>query len=176
MGKRSDFARIPKDKYRTPPEAVAPLLRHLTPRTQFIEPCAGDGRLADHLEAKGHRCLARYDLDPERFDVQLRDATRLRWPRPGSAVWITNPPWTRDLMHPIMRNLIRWAPTWLLFDADWAHNSTQYPEFRPYCRKIVSVGRVVWIEGTDISSKDNCSWYLFEPEWRDDHPVFFGPT
>ena len=39
MGKRSDFPRIPQDRYNTPLRAVLPLLERLAPSTQFYEPC-----------------------------------------------------------------------------------------------------------------------------------------
>lgn len=62
MGKRSDFERNPRDYYQTPYEAVIPLLPHLVaPHSargyvaNFVEPCAGDGRLVRHLEKHGHR-------------------------------------------------------------------------------------------------------------------------
>ena len=38
-----------------------------------------------------------------------------------------------------------------------------------YCSKIVSVGRVKWIEGSKGVGKDNCAWYLFDAMKR-------GPT
>lgn len=176
MGKRSDKPRIAKDKYRTPMEAVLPLLPHLSPRTRFAEPCAGDGRLARHLEVHGHRCLGMWDTDPDHADVHHGNAERIRWPDPGDAIWITNPPWRRDWLHPIIRNLIRWAPAWLLFDAGWMHNGTQYPVFQPYLRKIVSIGRVRWIEGSDFDSMDDCCWYLFDPQFDPAPPVFIGPA
>ena len=43
IGKRSTFDRIPQDSYPTPAAG-----------TQFIEPCAGEGRLVEHLERAGH--------------------------------------------------------------------------------------------------------------------------
>jgi hypothetical protein len=180
MAKRSDFERISKDKYRTPPEAVLPLLPHLRPRTHFVEPCAGDGRLARHLEDHGHRCLAAYDIEPEgRWvpaapEVRRADASLLRWTRPGDAIWITNPPWRRDWLHPIILNLCQQAPAWLLFDADWAH-TIQWIPYKPYCRKIVSAGRIEWIEGSGQTAKDNAAWYLFTPEFSHDPPPFYGP-
>ena len=43
MGRRSNFLRIDKDAYDTPPKAVLPLLPHLHPGIRFIEPCGGKG-------------------------------------------------------------------------------------------------------------------------------------
>jgi hypothetical protein len=52
-GQALHFARRERDFYPTPAEAVVPLLPHLSPRTRFSEPCAGDGALIDHLTARG---------------------------------------------------------------------------------------------------------------------------
>lgn len=30
------------------------------------------------------------------------------------------------------------------------------------CVKVVSVGRVKWIEDSKMTGKDNCAWYLFD--------------
>ena len=49
-------------------------------------------------------------------------------------------------------------PTWLLFDAEW-HNTIQSIQYMEKCKKIVSVGRVMWFGGTN--GKDSCAWYLF---------------
>ena len=62
MGRRSNFPRIPQDAYSTPAEAVAPLLPHLEPGSRFFEPCAGEGRLIEHLVNAGHICVGRCDL------------------------------------------------------------------------------------------------------------------
>ena len=65
------------------------------------------------------------------------------------------------MLHPIIMNLQWQLPTWLLFDADWAHTA-QARGFRGSLRKIVSVGRVEWFPGTGMTGKDNCAWYLFD--------------
>lgn len=175
MAKRSDFERVGKDKYRTPRKAVLPLLPHLAKKTRFIEPCAGNGILIDHLRYYGHRPLGGFDIEPERGDIKFGDAMRLKWPNPADGIWITNPPWRRDWMHPILMNLLRQAPLWALFDADWMHNVQSIP-FKPYLRKIVSVGRVEWMPGTGQTSKDNAAWYYFEGLWLDEPPKFYGPA
>ena len=85
MGKRSNFRRLERDAYNTPVEAVAPLLERLTPGTQFIEPCAGAGRLIEHLEHAGHICVGRYDLPDDAREMrysELEDGT----------IFVTNPP------------------------------------------------------------------------------------
>jgi hypothetical protein len=159
MGKRSDFERVPRDFYPTPYEAVVPLLPHLPAGMRFCEPCAGDGALMDHLEKAGHNCVVSLDIEPQRDDIAVYDARELEFT--GADFFITNPPWPRDVLHPIIVNLSRHLPTWLLFDADWMHTRQSAP-FMPWLRKIVSVGRVKWIPDSPFTGKDNCCWYLFD--------------
>lgn len=172
MGKRSAFARVERDFYPTPAEAVAPLLPHLAPRTCFVEPCAGDGRLIAHLEAHGHLCTYAFDIDPRCYRVHLGDAMIELAAGHGADCFITNPPWSRDVLHPIIRNLAARKPTWLLFDADWVHTRQSAP-FLPLLRKIVSVGRVKWIPDSPHTGKDNAAWYLFDASAAGE-PVFIG--
>lgn len=163
MSKRSGdkFEKIPNDLYRTwDYRAVRPLLAHLDPGTRFVEPCAGHGDLIDQLTVAGHRLVRAFDIDPQRDDIAIGDARRLRW-ETGNGFWITNPPWTRALMHPIIRNLCQQAPLWALFDSDWMLTD-QSSAFRPFLRKIIPVGRVRWIPGTDMDGFDNVAWYLFD--------------
>jgi len=155
MGKRSDFPRIDRDFYPTPYEAVIPLLSHLKIPTGFDEPCYGDGDLARHLWKNGHVCMAESDIkggvDALSIDQCLGDC------------FITNPPWDRKILHPLILHLSSIAPTWLLFDADWMHTK-QSAEYMKCCVKIVSVGRVKWIPDSKMTGKDNCAWYLFGKE------------
>jgi hypothetical protein len=160
MGKRSDFKRVERDFYPTPMEAVLPLLPHLKPTTLFVEPCAGDGALMDHLEAHGHLCTDAFDIEPQREGIRQVDALS-DWNHAIGNVIITNPPWDRKILHPMIDNFRVKMPTWLLFDADWMHTRQSAP-FMPYCRKIVSVGRVKWIPDSKMTGKDNCAWYYFD--------------
>jgi hypothetical protein len=174
MGKRSDFARRPRDFYPTPAEAVGPLLQHLSPGTLFVEPCAGNGALVDHLVEAGHHCLMALDIEPRRDDVLEWDARRLGELQsvPAGGSIITNPPWSRDVLHDLIPHLSDILPTWLLFDADWAHTRQAAP-FLPRLRKIVSVGRVKWIPDSPFTGKDNCAWHLFDKP-RSEPAVFYG--
>jgi hypothetical protein len=78
----------------------------------------------------------------------------------GCDVVITNPPWNRKILHPIIENLSDQLPTWLLFDADWIHTKQSVP-YLTRLKKVVSIGRVKWIEDSKGTGKDNCCWYLF---------------
>lgn len=150
---------MPRDFYPTPAGAVAPLLRHLEPGTRFCEPCAGDGALINHLEAAGHRCASAWDIEPLRSDIARHDARERLC---GNIdCFITNPPWSRPVLHDLIAHLSSQAPTWLLFDADWMHTRQAAP-FMPWLRKVVSVGRVRWIPDSPFIGKENCCWYLFD--------------
>lgn len=153
MGKRSNFKRMKNDFYPTPFECVDYVNVHLASGTTFIEPCVGDGRLVAHLETLGHRCVGSFDLPVDAMTTQY-DTT-------GAEYFITNPPWTRSILHPIIDNLRKQLPTWLLFDASWAFTKQAYP-YLMFCSRIVTVGRVKWIEGSKHTGKDDCAWYCFE--------------
>lgn len=158
MGKRSNFARQSRDFYPTPMEAVAPLLPHLAAGTWFVEPCAGDGSLVDHLGAAGHICAAASDIEPLRPDIRCADFSAAHL---GSAdCFITNPPWQRSILHPLIVALSDQGPTWLLFDADWIQTRQAAP-YLCRLRMIVAVGRVRWIPGSPFTGMESCAWHLF---------------
>lgn len=161
MGKRSDFDRVPRDFYPTPEAAVIPLLPHLPKGTTFSEPCAGDGRLVEHLQRFGHTCVFASDIEPRAEFVAEGDA--LNFDAASEDLVITNPPWDRKVLHPLIERFSSQRPTWLLFDADWMHTKQSAP-FMPLLRKVVSVGRVKWIEDSPFTGKDNCCWYLFDAD------------
>lgn len=173
MAKRSDFPRIPNDLYRTwDYRAVRPLLPHLDPGTLFVEPCAGHGDLVDHLKIAGHRCVRAFDIDPKRDDIAKGDATTLRW-KTDRGVWITNPPWTRDVLHRIIKNLAPQAPLWALFDAGWLYTD-QSSSYLMYLHKVVAVGRVRWIPGSTMDGTDDVAWYRFGAPRQFGHIEFVG--
>ncbi len=162
MAKRSKFKRNARDLYRTfDPRAVAPLLPFLRRGQTFIEPCAGHGDLADQLVGAGLILQRAFDIVPMAADIDQLDALQLTEDHCGGASHIiTNPPWRREVLHAMILHFASLRPTWLLFDADWAHTQQAIP-FMPHCRTIISVGRVRWIPGTTQDGKDNAAWYLF---------------
>lgn len=163
MGKRSTFERRERDFYPTPVEAVRPLLPHLPSRLRFAEPCCGDGALVGHIQGESENavCVSAFDVEPRGFGY-VNDAMRTV----GRDFYdcdmiITNPPWDRSILHPMIQHFSAMRPTWLLFDADWVHTRQSAP-FIPLLRKIVSVGRVKWIPDSKFTGKDNCAWHLFD--------------
>lgn len=166
MGKRSNFVRHKGDFYRTTdPRAVAALLPHIEEHCDVCEPCAGAGDLARQLDRAGYACVALYDIEPavpyRESAIEQRDALTLTLADlRGADCIITNPPWTREILHPLIEHLSSLAPTWLLFDADWVQTKQSAPYMR-LCTDIVAVGRLRWMQGTKHDGKDNSAWYRF---------------
>src|SRR5580765_3865026 len=123
MGRRSDFPRRPHDDYRTTdPRAVATLLPFLKRDgiKTFAEPCAGDDDLANELVRVGLTCALASDIKDGWDALQTTDFN-------GADVIITNPPWTRALLHPLILHFQEFLPTWLLLDSVWAFNAHATP-------------------------------------------------
>ena len=154
MGKRSTFERREGDFYPTPRSAVLPLIPWLRGVRTFAEPCCGAGALVRHLESFGLRCAYAGDIATGQDALALDQYG-------GAQVVITNPPYTRPLMHALIWHFARILPTWLLLETDWASTKQAAP-FMPSCSNIVSVGRLRWIEGTTMSGMQNFAWYRFD--------------
>ena len=171
MGKRSDFERKPRDFYPTPMEAVEPLLEHLSKDFLFAEPCAGNGALIGHLETKGV-CMWASDIEPQAVGIHECDYSDVGFDELIESNYvITNPPWDRKILHPMIEYFVPRIRTWLLFDADWMHTKQSVP-YMNMCSKIVSVGRIKWFG--NMTGKDNCAWYLFDRKVN--NTIFYGRT
>lgn len=174
---KTKFVRRKNDFYRTPASAVLPLIPFLKPGTLYSEVCAGDGLLIDHLSSHGMICHEAYDIDPRRQDIKQRDLLDdfedpFEVDEDVDCV-ITNPPWTRKLLHPMIELLCEQKPTWLLFDAGWKHTAQATPYLKK-CVKIVTVGRVSWMFNGQ-SGVDDSAFYLFDPSHPDaGAPRFYG--
>ncbi len=157
MGKRSDFPKIEKDAYMTTDSrAVRPLLDYWgSIALSYYEPCVGNGDLINLLPHPQFSCVGK-------SDVEL-DARITQYQTNSAHYFITNPPWTREILHPIIDNLRKQLPTWLLFDADWMFTAQSNP-YMKFCKVILPVGRLKWIPGSNNTGKDNCAWYLFVEE------------
>lgn len=172
---------------------------------RYAEPCAGTADLIHLLDRPGFDCVFGLELDPH--DEGLRN----RWPiargnalalgerdLAGVDLFITNPPWDRPLLHPIIRHLASLRPTWLLFDASWCFTKQSAP-FARILTDVAAVGRLKWfapkgppmrIEGESEASyakrvrkakgndaADDCAWYRFcEAEASDEPPRFHLPV
>ena len=165
------FKRRKQDAYDTPKEAVTPLIPHL-PNYPFSywEPCAGKGALVDALPGADFAYMT--DIEPRDIRVSKLDALKENGPTDCDLI-ITKPPWTREILHPMIERFSSMCPTWLLFDADWMHTKQAKP-YLNRCEKIVSVGRVSWMQN-GVSGLDNCAWYLFTNAVGQT-PLFYGRT
>lgn len=173
MGRRSEFERIPKDLYETwDPKAVVPLLTHLPPHTKYSEPCVGKFALVDQLDSRGHKCVWASDIEDRNTPITVKghwvhrtiteiDALMVTTPLSTADCIITNPPWSREILHPLIEHFRKHNKAWILLDSAWAFTK-QSSEYMKYCSKIVAVGRLKWIPGTKMSGKDDCSWYCME--------------
>ena len=141
----------------TPVKPIRSLLPWLPWDFTYCEPCAGTLRMAKVL-----------GMPKEAYDIKIRtplvrklDALELEEKHvQGCDFIITNPPWTREILHPLIERFAQLRPTWLLFDADWAYTKQANPYLR-YCSTIVAVGRVSWMEN-GTSGLDNAAWYRFD--------------
>ena len=151
------FERKPRDFYPTPIEAVMPLKPHLPEEFEFIEPCAGNGILVEHLESFGGKCISATDIEPQVDTITEANAFSIE----HNGLVITNPPWDRKILHPMIEHFTKSDKgCWLLFDAAWMHTK-QSESYMKWCRKIVSIGRVKWIPDSGMVGKDDSCWYYF---------------
>lgn len=167
MSKRSGkkFKRIDKDLYSTiDPRAYPPLAPFLWRDriSTFIDPCAGWGHMVGGIGRMGPECVGRFDILPRYRGVEKVDATALEMCHlRGADAIITNPPWSKQLLHPLIDRFATLQQTWLLFYSDWAYTS-QASQLMRFCTDIVPVGRLYWIPGTFVNGRDNVSWYRFD--------------
>lgn len=166
MGKRDNnkFERKGRDFYATiDPAAVNALIDHLPLPCLFIEPCAGAGDLIKELERHhGIKCEYASDIEPQTSSVWNADCLNIRTVSSRIDCFITNPPYSWDMLQPIMDHLPTLKPTWLLLPADYMHNVRMGPYMKK-CERIVSVGRLYW-ESNKKKGVDNYAWYKFVNE------------
>jgi hypothetical protein len=164
MNKRTpDFKRKPSDFYPTPPPAVDPLRPFLEAEkfSTFAEPCNGNDDLTRVLESFGLKCVYRGDIRKGK-DALLQTHFN------GAERIITNPPHSRDMLHPLIAHLSGIAPSWLLIDVDWWHTK-QSASFAHLCKLIIPIGRLKWFRDSPHTGKDNFAWYFFDAKHK-------GPT
>ena len=147
-----------------------PLIPHLPASFCFAEPCAGDGRLIEHIQELHGNCSCEWesDIEPQDKYISTLDALDISEEHlNGIDLIITNPPWIRTpksdfLLHKMIEHFSNLRPTILLFDADWMHTVQSSDLAKNRLCKIVSIGRVKWIEDSAGTGKDNCCWHLFD--------------
>lgn len=180
MGKRSDFQRVAKDYYRTfDPKAGNAILPHIGENYTYAEPFCGRGDLIKQLKGK---CEYASDIQPEHeFNEtgltfheksynMVTDADLQ-----GCDLVISNPPWSRPILHDSIEFFASKKPTWFLFDANWMFTKQSGYYLNKYCVKIVRIGRMQWIEDTSgkpkMQAKDDACWYFFIPSKKEDDVI-----
>lgn len=164
MGKRSEFERLPKDKYYTWDSRAYQNMDGMWQNIgTFVEPCAGAGNMVYHLSDMGMSCVYACDIEPEGAGIALHSYEMI----PGHVLAradaiITNPPWSRGLLHPFIDWCIKSGkPSWLLIDTAWAATRQAKP-YLAYCSHIVPTPRLKWIKDSEHAAKDDTSWYRFQ--------------
>jgi hypothetical protein len=176
MGRWSRFDRIPNDLYPTIDDrAFDPLVPFLLRDgiKTYAEPCWGLGHLEKGFQRFGLTCVSRSDIDPPEADdpdlcfpvadtVHRLDGRFLtRDGLNGADAIITNPPWSRDVLHELIPLWAGFATTWLLFDAAWKNNGRTVPHLiEKHCTDFVPLPRLKWFGGQHTAARD-CGWYRF---------------
>jgi len=163
VSKRSSFDKIPKDFYSTTdPKAIPPKLVEFIRGKSYAEPCYGEGDLEDLLMDVAV-CRWRSDIR-DTGCCKLWDAMCLsQHELEHCDTILTNPPFSRDVLLPMIDHFISLKPTWLLLPAGYMHN--RY--FTPYmekCSLVVSIGRLRWFKDSKHTSTDDFAWYFFPKE------------
>jgi hypothetical protein len=118
MGKRTrhitgkTHALRPRDFWPTiDRRCIPPLLWHLRDGVEYGEPLAGGGHLIILLNETSARCVYAADLKPSAYGVVEADALTATVPADAEVI-ITNPPWTRAILHKLIVALSDQKPTW----------------------------------------------------------------
>jgi hypothetical protein len=152
--RRPGLKRHKNDLYQTPYHAVPPLIPWLRGIRTFAEPCCGDGDMVRHLESFGLRCVYAGDLSTGQDALASTDYN-------DPDVIITNPPYTRSVMHPMIEHFRKIAPTWLLLEQDWCGTKQATPLLRS-CTDMLPIGRVQWMAEKKGAGFDNSVWARFD--------------
>ena len=173
MGKRSDFPKVEKDYYpTTDPRAVEPLVPFIRGKT-YAEPCYGNGDLEDLLMDVAV-CKWRSDVRETVGSSKVLDALSLaKGDLDGIDLIVTNPPFTKTVLMPMLAHFITLKPTWLLLPADYAHN-VYFGDAMRKCAKMVSVCRLKWIKDSKYTSVDNFCWYFWPQHSTHQQTIFVG--
>lgn len=145
------------------------MIPHLPDNTKYVEPCAGQGYLIKHLEYYGHICVWDGDINTG------EDALNLTSQDVNDADYIiTNPPWSRPILHELIQHLSSLKPTWLLFDAGWYYTVQSRDLVRDLLVARVPTGRLKWIPGSKMTGKDDNAWHLFDINKTEDYVRSYG--
>lgn len=175
MGKRSNFPKKEKEFYGTVDKKVLKesFLELIEGKT-YAEPCWGEGDLEDLLRGEA-TCGWRSDIrDTSPISKQMSGLEVTPYDVRDCDLIITNPPFSKGVLLPLLDHFITLKPTWLLLPADYMHNAY----FKPYmekCSKVVTIGRICWfpVDGKRVASTDNFCWYYWKKNATSDTQTVF---
>ena len=173
MSKRSNFEKIPKDFYATvDSKAIPPKFVEFIRGKTYAEPAYGDGDLEDLLMDVA-TCNWRSDIRETVGSSKVMDAMCLSKEDTARCdLIVTNPPFSKDVLLPIIDHFVNLKPTWLLLPADYMHNR-YFSDYMSRCRKVVSVGRLKWFKDSKHTSTDNFAWYFWPKGATTDGVTYF---
>jgi len=175
MSKRSSFEKVPKDFYATvDPNAVPTKFVEFVRGKSYASPCYGNGDLEDLLMEVAV-CKWRSDIRETVGSSKVWDAMRLsKHELEKCDIILENPPFSRDVLLPMIDHFITLKPTWLLLPADCMHNK-YFSKYMVKCSKVVSVGRLKWFKDSKHTSTDNFAWYFWKQGASEDtQTIFYG--
>lgn len=175
MSKRSNFEKVPRDWYpTTDPKAIPPKLVEFIRGKNYAEPCYGNGDLEDLLMDVA-TCKWRSDIRETVGSSKVMDALCLsKEDIARCQLIVTNPPFSRDVLLPLLDHFISIKPTWLLLPADYMHNQ-YFSDYMKRCSRVISVGRLKWFKDSKHTSTDNFAWYFWpKGSTGEMETVFYG--
>lgn len=166
MGKRSDLGEFkPRDYWPTiDPAAITGTFASKIYGRTYVEPCYGGGHLYRLLQEHSKAfCTWASDLEPQQDKIAKINALEIQPQEVENYDFIiTNPPYSWNMLMPLLEHLPTLLPTWLLLPADFMHN-VRSQKYMDNCSDIITVGRLYWQENK-VKGKDNFCWYLFQDE------------
>jgi len=172
MSKRSSFDKIPRDYYpTTDPNALPPKFIEFIRGKTYAEPCCGEGDLVELLMDVA---VCRWESDVEyRGCGKIWDAMYLsKHELQKCDLIVTNPPFSRDVLLPMIDHFTTLKPTWLLLPAGYMNNKYFGPYMRK-CSKVVSIGRIKWFKDSRHTSTDDFCWYFWQQGAKEDAQTIF---
>lgn len=160
MSKRTSMEKIPKDFYpTTDPNALTGDFLNFISGKNYGEPCCGNGDLINLIGPTAH---CEWASDSEVRPIgQQKDAMDLTEENLCRCdVLITNPPFTRKVLLPMIDHFVSLKPTWLLLPADTMHNK-YFGSYMDKCSVVVSIGRLKWFKDSPSASTDNFAWFYW---------------
>lgn len=149
----------PRNYWPTPIGPINQLGRILPAGMMYDEPCAGDGRLIRGLAPHGLFCVQAHDLVPQGAGIRIGNALNL--PISGRPI-ITNPPYAKSLLEPLLDHWIGRTEVWLLLPSDMMVNKWTNPYMR-FVDRILPIGRVSWMENGKAGF-ENSVWFRFSTD------------